>query len=462
MNKKTAVFFGIGAFGKDVMYAMSTVMSIFLTAYLGMNPAWIAIMFMVVRIWDAINDPIMGTIVQNTKSRFGKFRPWILIGSIINAVVLLFVYKNPGFDPDSVGLFIYMTIFYTLWGMSYTLMDIPFWSMLPTFSLDQRIREKYTSVGRIGAQIGFAVISAGALVIAASLGGGEENPQMIDGFFKLAIGVSILFVITQVLVFLFVKDEYSSSSEDTIGLKEMFKYLRSNDQLMVVAGVVILFNSVLYITSTMAFYYLRYDIGTVNLFGMEMDYTVFNMVFLALGFLVQLIAMGTYQVFAKRMPRKKVFELGIILSVIGFVFLFINAFILGNIIIVLLLSAAFVFYGLGLLIIAQTVLLADTVDYGEWKNGTRSESAVFSIQTFIVKLATGISMGIVGIGLAVFGFDSEAVTQATSTITGIRFMMFILPIIGILIALYVFRKKHNLDEEMYEKVIKELEERKAQ
>jgi melibiose permease len=138
MNKKTATFFGIGAFGKDVMYAMSTILNIFFISYLGMNPAWIGIMFMVVRVWDAINDPIMGTIVQNTKSKWGKFRPWILIGSIINAVFLLFVFNNPGLDPESKGLFVYMTIFSTLWGMSYTLMDIPFWSMLPTFSKDQK------------------------------------------------------------------------------------------------------------------------------------------------------------------------------------------------------------------------------------------------------------------------------------------------------------------------------------
>lgn len=461
MNKKTATFFGIGAFGKDLMYAMSTVLSFFLIDLVGMNPLWIGTMFMVVRVWDAINDPIMGTIVQNTKSKYGKFRPWILIGSLINAVILIFMYWNPGLDPQTVGAFVWVTVFYTLWGMSYTLMDIPFWSMLPTFSKDQRLRENYTSIARISAQFGFAVVAAGSLIFAQILGGGESDAQMVNGYLKFAIVVSIIFAITQVLVFLFVKEEHTSSAEDSMTLKEMFVHLKDNDQLMAVALVVVIYNSVLYITSTMAIYFLRYDIGDVTLFGTEFNYQSFNMVFLAIGFLLQILAMAVYPVFSKRMKRAKVFELGIWLSILGFALLLVNAFILSNNIYLLMIATAFVFFGLGILLIAQTVLLTDTVDYGEWKNGKRSESAVFGIQTFIVKMATGISMGIVGAGLAIIGFNGDLDVQSASTVTGIRLLMFILPIIGMVLALFIFRSKHNLDEEKYAKVIKELEERKT-
>ncbi len=460
MNKKTATFFGLGAFGKDLMYAMSTVLSFYLIDLVGMNPGWIGAMFMVVRIWDAINDPIMGTVVQNTKSRFGKFRPWILIGSLINAVILIFMYWSPGFDPKTVGAFVWVTVFYTLWGMSYTLMDIPFWSMLPTFSKDQRLREKYTSVARICAQLGFAVVSAGSLIFASILGGGDTDEHKIKGYLIFAVFVSIIFAVTQTLVFFFVKEEHTSTNEDHMTLKEMFQHLKDNDQLMVIALVVVIYNVVLYITSTVAIYFLRYDIGTVNIFGASMGYETFNLVFQAVGFLLQIIAMGVYPIFAKRMQRANIFELGIWFSILGFAGLFVNAFILGNIIWLLMVSTGFVFFGLGILLIAQTALLADTVDYGEWKNGKRSESAVFGIQTFIVKMATGLSMGIVGAGLAIIGFNGDLEVQNTTTITGIRLMMFILPIIGMFIALYIFKNKHNLDEGHYAEIIKELEERR--
>jgi len=459
VNKKTILFYSLGAFGKNVMYAMSSVLQVFYTAFLGINPLFIGMMFMVVRIWDAVNDPIMGKIVQNTKTRFGKFRPWILIGSLINSVVLLFVFKVPDLESNSALMLVYVSFVYTIWGMSYTLADIPFWSMLPTFSKNQKDREKVTISARIGAQMGLAVVGAPYLVIVKLLGRGDSLQQMIEGFFRLAVAVSIVFVITQVLVFVFVKDKYSSSEEDAMSLKEMIKSLRENDQLMVVAGVVLLFNSVIFMTSTVAFYYIKYDLGEVALFGKTFDYAVFNMIFIATGFLVQLISMASYQIYSVRMKRKKLFELGIVISVVGFVLLFMNAFVFGNNVYGLILYTSIVFYGLGLLMIAQTVLLVDTVEYGEWKSGKRSESLVFSIQTFVVKLATGLSMGFVGIGLSIVNFDASLDFQSTKTIMGIRVMMFILPIIGILLALKIFRSNHKLDEEMFESIMIDLENR---
>jgi len=459
VNTKTIFFYSLGAFGKNVMYAMSSVLQVFYTAFLGINPFFIGMMFMIVRFWDAINDPIMGKIVQNTKTRFGKFRPWILIGSIINAVVLLFVFKVPDLESNSVLMLVYVSFVYTIWGMSYTLADIPFWSMLPTFSKSQKDREKVTISARIGAQMGLAVVGAPYLVIVKLLGKGDNLDQMIEGFFKLSIVVSIVFVITQILVFIFVKDKYSSSEEDSMSLKEMVKSLKENDQLMVVAGVVLLFNSVIFMTSTVAFYYIKYDLGEVVLFGRTYDYAVFNMIFIATGFFVQLISMASYQIYSIRMKRKKVFELGIIISIIGFVLLFMNAFVFGNNVYGLIVYASVVFYGLGLLMIAQTVLLVDTVEYGEWKSGKRSESLVFSIQTFVVKLATGLSMGFVGIGLSLVNFDPALDFQSTKTIMGIRIMMFILPIIGILLALKIFRSNHKLDEEMFASIMIDLENR---
>ena len=146
MTTKTKWIYGASGIGKDAMFAMSTIMSIFLIDYVGIGAAFIGIMFMAVRIWDAINDPIMGTIVDNTKSRWGKFRPWILIGTVLNSIILIFVFFKPDMAVDSVGLMVYVTIFYTLWGMSYTLMDIPFWSMIPALTSSQVEREEISSI----------------------------------------------------------------------------------------------------------------------------------------------------------------------------------------------------------------------------------------------------------------------------------------------------------------------------
>ena len=126
----------------------------------------------------------------------------------------------------------------------------------------------------------------------------------------------------------------------------------------------------------------------------------------------------------------------------------------------------FVFFGQGLSMVLQTVLLTDTVEYGELKTGRRSEAIVFSVQTFVVKLATGLSMGVVGVGLAVIKYipDTGAVTavQSGSTIWGIRLLMFVLPVFGMLLSRYIFNKKHIIDETKYEEIVMELKQKRGE
>ncbi len=463
MNKKTKWIFSTSGFSKDAMFAMSTVMSIYLINYYGMSAAFIGIMFMVVRVWDAINDPIMGNIVDNTKSRWGKFRPWIVIGSVLNAIILLFVFFDPGLAPESIQMMIYITFFYTLWGMSYTLMDIPFWSMIPALSSSQKDRETVSVLTRVFTSLGYIIISAMALNLASLLGGGEFNPELASiaekriGFFYVAIGVSVIFLVQQVFMASQVKEKITVRNQEKITLKRMFQILKQNDQLMVVMIVIVIVNFTLYITSAMAFYYIAYDIGNEGLY----------FPFLALGGLVQIGSILTFPLFKKRYTRKQIYNISILIQVAAFVLLFINAFILGNIVPLMFVFGILVFVGQGLAMVLQSILLMDTIEYGELKLGVRTEGIVFSVQTFVVKLATGLAMGVVGVGLAIFGFKSsgegeDLLPQSEVTIWGIRVMMFILPIIGMLIARNIFNRKHIIDEQKYQDIVKELEVKRGE
>lgn len=462
IDKKSKWIFGVSGIGKDAAYALSTIMFVYLTTYVGMSPAFVGTMFMVVRIFDAINDPIMGNIVQNTKTRWGKFRPWILSGTILNAIIVIFIFINPGFAPDSLRMMIYITVFYVLWGVSYTIMDIPFWSMIPALSAKKEDRESISSLTRFFTTIGFAIVSAPYLVIAALLGANVLNPELAtkaqirEGFLWLAVIVAVLFIVSQVVMVFNVKEHVVEKESEKVSIKKMFKLLLSNDQLMIVMIVVVVTNFVLYITSTMAFYYMAYNLGN------EALYTPF----LATGFVVQLISIALYPKLAKVLSRKKIFNLSIWVQVIAFIGLFINAFIIGDIIALVFVLGVGVFFGQGLSMVLTTLFLADTVEYGELKTGQRSESTVFSVQTFVVKLATGLSMGIVGLGLELFGFvespdSEELLPQTDTTLLGISLLMFILPIFGMLLSRYIFNKYHTLNEEKYAGIVKSLEEKKA-
>lgn len=454
LTKGVKFSYALGGFGKDMMFAMSTIMMFYFNDLLGINAAFLGVMFMVVRIWDAINDPIMGTIVDKTHSRWGKFRPWIFVGTITNAIVLVILFLNPNFQTNSVTQLVFVTTFYTLWGMSYTLMDIPFWSMIPTLSYDQKERENVTVLTRLFTSVGYFIVAGGYLAFAQILGGGDSVANQIEGLMYFAIIVAVIFVICEIITVKNVKENIVPEKEEKRTLKRMFELLKENDQLLVVMIVVLIINFTLYITSGMAIYYITYDVGNPDLF----------FIFMAVGGVLQTLGTLLFYQLSKRFNRRKIFNIAILLQFGGFILLFVNAFILDSVTPLIFVFAAFVFLGQGVFMVIQTVLLSDTVEYGEWKTHNRSESIAFSVQTFVVKLAMGLSSGVIGIGLAIIKFQEPIneirQTQTESTLFGMSLIMFILPIFGLFLGRYVFNKKHTLDEEKYAQIVAELKERK--
>lgn len=125
--------FGIGAFGKDLIVNLIGIYLMFyLTDVLGVSAAFVGTLYFVARIWDAINDPVMGFIVDKTRTRWGKFRPWILIGTLINSVATLILFTD--FHLHGTALYAFVAVMYILWGMTYTIMDVPYWSWLPNLT----------------------------------------------------------------------------------------------------------------------------------------------------------------------------------------------------------------------------------------------------------------------------------------------------------------------------------------
>lgn len=453
--KRQKFIFAFGGLGKDAMFAMSTIMAFFFIDLIGISPLFIGTMMMIVRIWDALNDPIMGSVVANTNTRMGKFRPWILIGSFLNSIILVIIFMNPDLSPDSLRMYAFVTVFYTLWGMSYTLMDIPFWSMIPALSQSQKERENITVLTRLFTSIGFFIISAGYLQLSEILGGGQNVEAQTRGFFFLALIVSLVFFFSELALALKVKENVVLKKANKVSLKRMFNLLRGNDQLLVVMAVVLISNFVLYITSGMAVYYILYDIGRPALF----------VVFMGVGGVLQVLGSLVFPLFTKKLLRKQIFNLSVILQISGFALLLLNAFLFRDILELAFLFAfgGFVFIGQGLQMVLQTVLVSDTVEYGEYHQNERSEALAFSVQTFIVKLAMGLSLGVIGVGLEIFQFvpaiNDVRQPQADYTIIGMRILMFLIPIIGLLISLMLFNTKHVLDEKAYADIVDKLKER---
>ena len=204
MNKLTfreKYSYGIGALGKDLAYAIvSTYLMVYFTDAVGLNPAFVGTLFLVARLWDAVNDPAMGMIVDNTRSKFGKFRPWIFIGTVLNAVVIVFLFRKP--DLEGLPLYAYFSIMYILWGMTYTIMDIPYWSMIPTLATTKEDREKISVVPRIFASLGGLTVTTFGIALVNKLGNGNQ----IKGFEYFALGIVIIFIISTIVTCINVKE----------------------------------------------------------------------------------------------------------------------------------------------------------------------------------------------------------------------------------------------------------------
>jgi len=473
--------YGMGAVGKDMVYALvSGFILIYYNTVLGI-PGWFTgVMMMAARVFDAVNDPLMGVIVEKTNSKYGKYRPWILSGSVLNAFLLYALFAMPK-SVTGGGLYALATVLYVLWGVTYTLMDIPFWSMIPAITEPGKERENLSVVGRTLASVGYAIPTVATALFVSSF------TNIRDGYRIFALIVALFFVVAEVICVLLVREK-KVEKQKTVSIKQMFSALLANDQALVVVIGIVVFNASLYLTTQLAGYFFMYDMGNYGLLSL----------FSGVGGAIQILAMASLPMLRKKWSAKSILTGALTITIIGYVYLFVlSAMGIRNLI--LLCSAAGIIYiGFGLATVLTTIFLADSVDYGEYKNGIRNESVIFSMQTFVVKLASAISVLIAGVGISVIGlktsaFSSEeisamtakaakavgatavpeklqAVLEATSkalptpqtpgALLGLRILMMVVPMVGLLFAMVYMRRRYKLDEKENARIAAILRERR--
>jgi melibiose permease len=411
----------------------------------------------------------MGIIVAKTRSRWGKFRPWIFSGTILNAFVLYALFSASGFH--GVGLNVFFAVIYILWGVTYTMMDIPFWSIIPAVTHEPKDRETMSVVGRTCAGFGNALITVFAMPLVQMFGGGNTATAEARGFSILALIVAVLFAVFETITVAALKERNGDSREvqeqendaANMHVKDMFKALFRNDQALTVVLCIILINTALYITSNLLIYFFKYDVtSAVGGAGWAADQSLFN----AVGGAGQILGMmAVYPLLRKALSNEKIFKLCLALEIIGYALILGACFTgLSTNMIVICVCGLFVFVSNGILTVLTTVYLSASVDYGEIKTGKREESVIFSMQTFVVKAASGFAVFLAGVGLDLIGFtgssstaaDAEIVAQSAGTITGLRMLMTIIPIILLIIAMIVFKKRFRMTDERIEEMNEQL------
>ena len=437
--------YGIGAYGKDLACGIVyTFLMIYFTDVVGINPAFVGTLFLMARLWDAINDPIMGMIVDNTRSRFGKFRPWIFIGTILNSVVLFLLFRKP--DLEGTSLYLYYSVMYILWGMTYTIMDIPYWSMIPTLATTKEDREKISVVPRIFASLGGLTVTTFGIALVNKLGNGNQ----IKGFEYFALGIVIIFIISTIVTCINVKEKTQVQvNNEKVNIKQAFNILKQNDQLLVFIGIVLAYNLAMQLAGGAAIYYFKYVAGKESLFSL---YSFFKV--------AEIGGLMLFPVVTRKIGRQQVFRMATILPMFGLITLFISGLIAPQSILFISVSAVLLNLGSGFLLGSTTVMLADIVDYGEYKLGSRNESIIFSAQTLLVKLASALSGWLIGVGLSLIGYVAGAAVQSNITIIGIRVIMTIIPSRVALVMYVIYKSKYKINGSFHDEILQVIGSRK--
>ena len=440
LSWKTKLSFGMGAFGKDLVYAIvSTYFMKYLTDIRLVDPMFVAVLFMAARIWDAFNDPFMGMVVDNTRSRWGKFRPWILIGTVLNGVVLVLLYLDVDLPAGQYAA--YVAVMYILWGMTYTVMDIPYWSMVPALTDNENERSQISAIPRFFASMAWLVVGSGGLYIVKYLGKGDQ----VMGFSRFAIAVALVFIVTILLTVFNAKERVvaTAGTGEKTSVKGMIRVLSKNDQVLVVLGIALFFNMAYQLSNSFALYYFEYVCGVKE--ALYATYT-------GVAGIAQMAALAVFPALSKRVNKGVVFAVSSLLPVVGFASLLAVGYVAPTSILLTGLCSAIVNAGIGFMLVLVTVILSEAVDYGEFKLGTRNESIVFSTQTFVVKFAGAFSGFIAAASLDPIGFVPNEV-QSAGTIMGMRVIMIVLPAVLSVLCLAVYKRGYRLNDKFYHHII---------
>ncbi|MDD1782621.1 melibiose:sodium transporter MelB [Enterovibrio sp. ZSDZ35] len=430
---QTKLSYGLGALGKDFACAPIYIFLMFyFTDVAGLSAAFVGTIFLAARIIDAITDPMMGVIVDNTRSKFGKFRPWIVIGTLLNAVVLVGLFSTHMFEGTA--LYIYAAAAYILWGLTYTIMDIPYWSMIPALSSSRQEREKLVVWPRLFASLAWFITGTYGLHIVGKLGNGDQG----DGFFNVAMLIAVLFVMSAFLIARNVKEKAApdnAAAPEKFSFKDVLEIIGKNDQLKALIGTVLSFQIANLLVGGFAIYYFTYALGDAELFP----------VYMMVAGIAEVAGVFLFPRLATLLPRKYLWFIASGFPIVSCIVLLVMSFTMPGNAVMIGLAGAAIKFGVGVANALQTVMLADVVDYGEHKTGRRSESVIFSVQTMLVKFAGAAGGFIVGVGLSVVGYVPNEV-QSETTIMGLQFMMVGLPAVLMLISALIYKGYYRLHE----------------
>ncbi|MDO5067313.1 MAG: glycoside-pentoside-hexuronide (GPH):cation symporter [Propionibacteriaceae bacterium] len=431
--------FGLGTLGRDMSAAL---VSLYLMYYLtdvaripATATAAVTVVLVVMRIFDALNDPVMGLIVDNTRSRWGKFKPWIAFGGALWAVATLGLFIDTGLTGWA--FIAWFTAVYLIWSVAYTINDISFWSMLPALSQDLKERERIGAAARIVANLGLFSVVVAVLPATTALGAVLGDEQL--GWLAFAAILVALKLAFQLLTLIFTHQQVELERERTTW-REVVSVIGRNDQLLWVTAAMLCFMAGYMTVTSLGIYWFKY------VHGDEGAYSIFAVV-LAVA---QLAGLAVFPLLRRRLRRRQIHTLATVLCLAGLLVFWFAA----SSIPLVVLSGVLLFGGQAFIQLLMLMFITDCVEYGQWRLGRRNESITLAVQPFIYKASNGLGTGFVGIALLLSGISGDSEVDGTV----LQAVMLGVPML-LTVASWFILRGYRLDEARFAEIVAELEQR---
>ena len=473
----------IGMAGQNIIYGIiSSGLAFYFSNVIALPAMAISVIMAIARVWDAINDPMMGTFVDKTKSKWGKCRPYLIFMPIIIMIGTILCFANGIYSEannstiQNVMIIAWAGISYFLWGMLYTAADIPLWGIASRMTANESKRSNLLSLARMVAGIGGAlgfVMTPIAQALAPMMPG--NTAQALQWAF---IVVAIVLAIVGTILFqcaALAKERVDCEEEKKRGIVDNFKIMWANKPFrrILISGIIRSpFQLLLILAMPLMTLYFGNNGATADFVkNILLQYGP-----IAVGvFGGQFGAMALTPILCKKFEKKTIFNVMNIVSGIAFAFIFVLYLIfpttLGGVPIILL-SIAFLIAsaGVGFIMVLQSMMIADCVDYEEHTNGTRPDGVFFSGQSFLTKLAAGLAVMIQGICYAIVGYEGDAVTSMNAALSSglvtfaeeyrtfamiMFFLVSIPPAIGMILSI-IPMLKYELNDKEHSRILDEL------
>ena len=485
IRKRNLIMFPLGTVGRDMMYNLVT--SYLLTFVLFTHKLTAAQLsaitgiMVAARVFDALNDPIMGNIIERTRTKWGKFKPWLVIGILTTSVVIYLAFNVQLQGWSFVWFF---GIIYFLYSITYTMHDISYWGMVPALSSDADARNQYTSRATLFAGIGGML--AAAFIPMLTAGDNAIGGNAVTAYGRVALIIAVLGPLFLAFTVFGVKEQrnYNDDPVPPVSFKKIVGTIAGNDQLVWISLIFLLQqigNGI--VLSGIGQTYIYVEFGYEGTF-----FTIFQM----LGMAVTGFLMIFYPMISRHLHRKKLMSILMVVAAIGYVIMLLPGLLLSTgtakfaLITLGYMLANFGQYGFYLIMM---ISIMNTVEYNEYTHGTRDEGIVSSLRPFLTKMASALTVAIANFTYIIFNIihytngiaDLEQAANAgeisteqkaaeiTSLLQGVHHsqtlgllvVMTVVPCALMFLSYILYKKRYKLDEEEYDRICAEIAARKA-